>query len=125
MKKEELGQLTWREVSPLGRIPKKYINKLLNKDPETIEIVKKWIDKNGLIILFTQGKVKGWEKVWVSDDGIIYINDEDHLPTVKELDDRIKKVAFTKGIKVESSLLGKNVSKKDKLIYLKQRERPI
>ena len=125
MKKEELGQLTWREVSPLGRIPKKYINKLLNKDPETIEIVKKWIDKNGLIILFTQGKVKGWEKVWVSDDGIIYINDEDHLPTVKELDDRIKKVAFTKGIKVESSLLGKNVSKKDKLTYLKERERPI
>lgn len=125
MKKEELGQLTWREVSPLGRIPKKYINKLLNKDPETIEIVKKWIDKNGLIILFTQGKVKGWEKVWVSDDGIIYINDEDHLPTVKELDDRIKKVAFTKGIKVESSLLGKNVSKKDKLTYLNERERPI
>lgn len=125
MKKEELGQLTWREVSPLGRIPKKYINKLLNKDPETIEIVKKWIDKNGLIILFTQGKVKGWEKVWVSDNGIIYINDEDHLPTVKELDGRIKKVAFTKGIKVESSLLGKDVSKKDKLIYLKQRERPI
>ena len=125
MKKEDLGQLTWREVSPLGRIPKKYINKLLNKDPETIEIVKKWIDKNGLIILFTQGKVKGWEKVWVSDDGIIYINDEDHLPTVKELDDRIKKIAFTKGIEIESSLLGRNVSKKDKLTYLKKRERPI
>lgn len=125
MKKEELGQSTWREVSPLGRIPKKYINKLLNKDPETIEIVKKWVDKNGLIILFTQGKVKGWEKVWVSDDGIIYINDEDHLPTVKELDDRIKKVAFIKDIEVESSLLGKDVSKKDKLTYLKERERPI
>ena len=77
MEKESLGQLTWREISPLGRVPKKYINKLLNKDPETIRIVKKWIDKNGLIILFTQGKVKGWEKVWVSDDGIIYINDED------------------------------------------------
>jgi len=125
MKKEELGQSTWREVSPLGRIPKKYINKLLNKDPETIEIVKKWVDKNGLIILFTQGKVKGWEKVWVSDDGIIYINDEDHLPTVKELDDRINKVAFIKDIEVESSLLGKDVSKKDKLTYLKERERPI
>jgi hypothetical protein len=125
MAKESLGQLTWREISPLGRIPKKYINKLLNKDPETIQIVKKWIDKNGLIILFTQGKVKGWEKVWVSDDGIIYINDEEHLPTVKELDDRIKKIAFIKGIGVESSLLGKDVPKKDKLVYLKERERPI
>jgi hypothetical protein len=125
MGKESLGQLTWREISPLGRIPKKYINKLLNKDPETIQIVKKWIDKNGLIILFTQGKVKGWEKVWVSDDGIIYINDEDHLPTIKELDDRIKKIAFIKDIEVESSLLGGDVSKKDKLVYLKERERPI
>jgi len=125
MEKESLGQLTWREVSPLGRVPKKHINKLLNKDPETIQIVKKWIDKNGLIILFTQGKVKGWEKVWVSDDGIIYINDEDHPPTVKELDDRIKKIAFIKDLEVESSLLGKDVSKKDKLVYLKERERPI
>lgn len=125
MAKESLGPLTWREISPLGRVPKKHITKLLNKDPETIQVVKKWIDKNGLIILFTQGKVKGWEKVWVSDDGIIYINDEDHLPTVKELDDRIKKIAFIKGIGVESSLLGKDVPKMDKLVYLKERERPI
>lgn len=125
MKKEEFGELTWRRVSPLGKIPRKYIRKFLNKDPEVIEIIKKWIDKNGLIILFTQRKAKGWEKVWVTDEGDIYMNDEDHDPTSEELDVRIKKVAFVEREPLREDLLGKNVPLRDKLQYLRDSERPL
>lgn len=125
MKKEQFGDLTWRRVSPLGKIPRKHIRKFLNKDPETIDIIKKWIDKNGLIILFTQRKAKGWEKVWVTDGGDIYMNDEDHNPTSEELDIRIRKVSVKEQEPLREDLLGKDVSLRDKLEYLKEMERPL
>lgn len=125
MKKEAFGEATWREVSPLGRIPRKYINKFLNKDPEAVAFVKEWIDRNGRIILFTQGKAKGWERVWATDEGKIYMNDDDHPPTSEELDARIRHVSYYGVYPLREDLLGKGVPLLDKLEYLKAHERPL
>ena len=119
MKNEEYGSLTWREIRPFGLLPKKYITPLLNQDPEAIAFAKDWIDRNGRIILFTQGKAKGWEKVWVSDEGVIYMDDEDYDPTISELDARLLK------IEAPEHLFGEDVCIKNKLTYLKSNERPL
>ena len=119
MKSEEYGNLTWREIRPFGLLPKKYITPLLNQDPEAIAFAKDWIDRNGRIILFTQGKAKGWEKVWVSDEGVIYMDDEDYDPTTSELDNRLLK------IEAPEHLFGEDVCMKIKLTYLKNNERPL
>lgn len=123
MKREVLGDLTFREISPLGRIPRRHVKAFLNKDPEIIELVKKWIEKNGLIILFTQGKAKGWEKVWVTDDGVIYMNDEEHLPTKDELRARIRKVFLSRNEEVDESLFQEGI--KEQLTFLRENERPL
>jgi hypothetical protein len=67
------GPIESREISPLGLLPKKLIHDFIQKKPEALAEAKAWVDKNGLIILFTQGKAKGWEKVWVTDEGEIRI----------------------------------------------------
>jgi hypothetical protein len=123
MKKETFGDLTFRQVSPLGRIPRKYVRKFLNKDPEVIDIVKRWIEKNGLIILFTQGKAKGWEKVWVTDEGVIYLNDEEHLPTKEEIHARLRKVFLSRREEVPQDLLDAELE--DQLKFLRENEKPI
>lgn len=123
MKKEPFGDLTFREVSPLGTIPRRYVTKFLNKDPDTIEIVKKWIEKNGLIILFTQGKAKGWEKVWVTDEGVIYMNDEEHEPKKDEVRARVRKAFLSKGEAVDESLYDQSLA--DQLRWLRKNERPL
>ena len=119
MKSEGYGSLTWRQIRPFGLLPRKYITPLLNQDPEAIAFAKDWIDRNGRIILFTQGKAKGWEKVWVSDEGVIYMDDEDYDPTISELDTRLRQV------EAPDSLLGEGVGLKTKLSYLKKHERPL
>lgn len=45
---------------------------------------KEWVDKNGLIILFTNRKALGHEKVWLDEDGLIYIG-WTKLPPKKDL----------------------------------------
>jgi len=119
MKSECYGELTWRQIRPFGLLPRKYITPLLNQDPEAIAFAKEWIERNGRIILFTQGKAKGWEKVWVADDGVIYMDDEEYDPTISELDARLHKV------EAPSTLFGEGVDIKNKLSYLKKHERPL
>ena len=119
MKNEEYGSLTWREIRPFGLLPRKYITPLLNQDPEAVAFAKDWIDRNGRIILFTQGKAKGWEKVWVCDEGVIYMDDEEYNPTLSELDARLLQV------QAPDSLFGEKVDFKTKLSYLKKHERPL
>ena len=114
---DKFGELTWRKISPLGRLPKKLVPRFLRKEPEAIEEAKEWIDKYGHIILFTQQKSKGWEKVWVTDEGEIYMDDEENEPTLKELDQRLRNV------EAPDELYGESIEKK--LSYLKEHEKPL
>ena len=111
------GSLTWRRISPLGRLPKKLVKRFLQKDPEAISEAKEWIDKYGLIILFTQKKAKGWEKVWVTDSGEIYMDDIEHPPSEDEIDIRLRKVD------APEEIYSKSMEKK--LRYLKEQEKPL
>jgi hypothetical protein len=71
MKNGRSGEVESKELVPFGLLPKKLVHEFIQKKPEAIQEAKTWIEKNGLIILFTQGKAKGWERVWVTDEGEI------------------------------------------------------
>jgi len=62
-----------RRVKPSCILPSSYIRGFYDKDPETLEKSKAWVEKNGLVILFTNRKALGHERVWLDEDGLIYI----------------------------------------------------
>lgn len=115
--RENLGELTWRKISPLGLLPKKLVPRFLRKEPDAISEAKEWVEKYGHIILFTQQKSKGWEKVWVTDEGDIYMNDEENNPTLKEIDHRLRLAD------APEELYAEPIEKK--LSYLKEHEKPL
>ena len=118
-KKNKFGHLTWREIKPHSRIPVDLIEDFLKKKPEAIEEAKKWIEEHGLTILFAQNIAKGAEEVWVSDEGLIYMNEESE-PNLKDL---LARCHIAKMDKEILSRLG--TDKKKILIELKKIEKPL
>lgn len=117
MKQDKIGSLSWRKISPFGVLPKALVPSFLRGEKEAISKASEWIEKYGLIILFTQGKAKGWEEVWVSEEGVIYMNDPDYEPTDFEIEIRLRKVDAPEAIFSET--------KKKKLEYLKKYEKAL
>jgi hypothetical protein len=117
MKIEICGDPTLRRVNPLGLIPKRYVKPFLKRDPEVIPIVQKWVEKNGLKILFTQQRAKGWENVWVTEEGDIFLNDVDNPPTQREIEERVRRAGAPQEI-LSGDL-------EDKLLFLLENEKPV
>jgi len=120
---QELGDLTRRVVNPRSRIPVDILEDFLDKKPYAIEEGKKWIEKYGLTILFTQNLAKGWESVWVEDDGTIYMDDKEHPTSFKDIEKRfIEAGIHDKFIKMGNP---KRKRKRKLLQILKTVEKPI
>jgi hypothetical protein len=100
-----------KQVPPEGIIPPDLLKKLYMKDNSCITECQEWVDKYGLTILFARGIAKGWENVFMDNQGVIWIYDESqtNYPTVKEL----RKEASKYGLEVlqEVICLGKNKKK--------------
>ena len=62
-----------RCIRPSKILPPSLILGYYEKDPQALIEVGKWLDKNGLTIMFTLGEAYGDESVWLGDDGHIYI----------------------------------------------------
>jgi hypothetical protein len=118
-KKNKYGEITWRKIKPQSRIPTDIIEDFLKKEPKAIEEAKLWIEEHGLTILFVQNIAKGAEKVWVSDDGIIYMCEESE-PSLKDLTVRCR-IAKMSAEKLEE--LG--TDKKKILKELQKIEKPL
>ena len=69
-----------RRVEPSSVLPPDLIQGFYEKNPQAIKEVEKWLDKNGLTILFTLEEAYGDEKVWLDPDGQIYIGRNKHYP---------------------------------------------
>lgn len=65
-----------RKVKPNKVLPPSLLKGYYEKDPHTLTAIKKWLNKNGLTILFTLGEAYGDETVWLDTDGYIYIGTE-------------------------------------------------
>lgn len=117
MNQEQSGSLLWRKISPFGVLPKALVPSFLRGEAEAISKASEWVEKYGLIILFTQGKAKGWEQVWVSEDGVIYMHDPDYEPTDLEIEIRLKKVDAPEAIFSED--------RKKRLEHLKKHEKAL
>ena len=65
-----------RKVKPSKVLPPDLIRGFYEKDIETLKEVSSWLDKNGLTILFTLEEAYGDERVYLDDDGNIYIGTE-------------------------------------------------
>ena len=61
------------KVKPSCVLPPDLIKGYYNKDPEALKDASAWVERNGLIILFTNHRAYGQEKVWLDEDGDIYI----------------------------------------------------
>jgi len=117
MKTERNGYLTSKRVSPFGVLPKRLVKPFQQKDPIAISKAKEWIDRNGIKILFTQKRAKGWEDVWVTDEGEILLNDPDYPPTEEEIENRLSK------INAPSEIVGGTAE--EKLLFLREHEKPL
>lgn len=113
------GNLTWRKVNPVSVVPPDILHQFLRKDPDAITEAKTWVDSYGLTILFSRGKVKGSEKVWVTDEGEIFLNEEDHNPSLKELNARCRHADLLKEFEENKD------NKKEILKLLQKNERPL
>ena len=113
------GNLTWRKVNPVSVIPPDILHQFLRKDSDAIKEAKKWVDSYGLIILFTRGKAKGSERVWVTDGGEVFLNEEDHNPSLKELNARCRHANLLKEFEKNKE------DKKEILKILQKNERPL
>jgi hypothetical protein len=117
LKNQINGEITWRKIRPFGVLPKTLVHPFLQGDKEAISKAKVWVEKYALTILFTQGKAKGWEEVWVTDDGVIYMNDPEHPPTDKEVEIRL--------IRAEAPAEVHSEDLEKKLIWLKDNEKAL
>ncbi len=68
-----------RKVKPSKVLPPDLIRGFYEKDVETLKEVSRWLDKNGLTILFTLEEAYGDERVYLDNDGYIYIG-TDKIP---------------------------------------------
>jgi hypothetical protein len=73
-----------RPVIPSAVLPPDLIRGYYNREEQAMSEVRSWVDRNGLTILFTFGKIKGDERVIVDDQGGIYV-EWDSLPKKKDL----------------------------------------
>jgi hypothetical protein len=62
-----------RRIQPKRLIPPSLLRGYYNNDPLTLIEVRKWVNKNGLTILFTLGEAYGNETVWLDSDGHLYM----------------------------------------------------
>ena len=70
-----------RLIRPSLVLPPDLIRGFYERDEKTLGDVNKWLDKNGLNILFTLGYAYGNERVFLDEDNRIYIG-TDKLPSV-------------------------------------------
>ena len=118
-KKNKFGELSWRRVKPQSRLPLDILEDFLQKKPDAIVESKKWIEEHGLTILFAQNIAKGAEKVWVSDDGVLYMMEESE-PHLRDL---YARCAISK---MDSEILKKIGTNKKKILQeLKKIEKPL
>jgi len=100
-----------KQIPHEGIIPPDLLKKLYMKDMSCIAECQEWVDKYGLTILFARGIAKGWENVYMDNQGVIWIYDESqtNYPSVKEL----RKEASKYGLDVlhEVICLGRNKKK--------------
>ena len=70
-----------RLIRPSLVLPSDLIRGFYERDEVALKEVSKWLDKNGLNILFTLGYAYGDEKVFLDEDNRIYIG-TDTLPNM-------------------------------------------
>lgn len=105
-----------KQVPPEGIIPPDLLKKLYMKDMSCISECQEWVDKYGLTILFARGIAKGWENVYMDNQGVIWIHDESqtNYPSVKEL----RKEASKYGLEALQEVICLGSNKKKILNFL-------
>lgn len=78
---EKLSLKYKRLIRPSLVLPSDLIRGFYERDEVALKEVSKWLDKNGLNILFTLGYAYGDEKVFLDEDNRIYIG-TDTLPNM-------------------------------------------
>lgn len=60
-------------VKPSCILPPDLVRGFYERDPDALREAEAWVEKNGLIILFTNHRAWGQEEVKVHPDGYIYV----------------------------------------------------
>ena len=67
-------------IKPSCILPPDLIYSFYSKEPECLVESREWVNKNGLIIIFTAGLAEGHEAVWLDPDSNIYIGWDKYPP---------------------------------------------
>lgn len=105
-----------RTIKPSKVLPPSYIKGYYSKDAQTLIDVEKWLDKNGLTILFTLGEAYGDERVYLGVDGHIYIG-TGKLPKK----DWLKKLLLRESTELLQQAIKENWTRKKMYEELKKR----
>jgi hypothetical protein len=74
-----------REIKPATILPPDLLRGFYGKEEGALLEASQWVEKNGLILMFTLQKASGCEKVWVDQaEGKVYLG-WDKLPKIDDL----------------------------------------